>query len=64
MDVTRRQFIKITSGSITAAVAAEAAGLGADASMAQARAQTVPMKSGELVPKVCPTLPSMQTLEV
>jgi hypothetical protein len=52
MDVTRRQFIKITSGSITAAVAAEAAGLDANTNMAQARVQRGPIKSGKLVPKV------------
>ena len=54
MEVTRRQFIKITSGSLTAAVAAEAAGLGADISVAQAKAQTVPIKSGKQVPSICP----------
>jgi hypothetical protein len=64
MEVTRRQFIKITSGSITAAVAEEASGLGIDTSMAQVRAQSVPIKSGKEVPKVCPSLPSMQIMEV
>ena len=52
--VSRRQFLKITSGSIGAAVAAEAAGLGADTTEAQASASTVPLKTGKQVPSLCP----------
>ena len=54
MDVSRRQFLKITSGAIGATVAVEATGLGADTSAAQANAQKVPIKTGRQVPTLCP----------
>lgn len=53
-EVTRRQFLKISSGAIGTAVAAEAVGLGADTAAAQAKAQQVPIKTGRQVPSVCP----------
>lgn len=52
--VTRRQFLKISSGAIGSAVVAEAVGLGADTNAAQRQAQTVPIKTGKQVPSVCP----------
>jgi formate dehydrogenase major subunit len=54
MDVTRRQFLKISSGAIGTAAAAEAVSLGADTKAAQAGARQVPIKSGKQVPSVCP----------
>ncbi len=54
MKVTRRQFLKISSGAIGSAVVAEAAGLGADTSAAEKQAQSVPIKRGKQVPSVCP----------
>ncbi len=54
MEVTRRQFLKFSSGAIGTAVAAEAAGLGAATSVAQDQAQKVPIKTGRQVPSVCP----------
>ncbi len=54
MDISRRQFLKISTGAIGTAVAAEAAGLGLDTSAAQAHALDVPIKQGKQVPSVCP----------
>ena len=54
MEVSRRQFLKISSGAIGAVAAAEAAGLGANLAAAKERAQTVPIKSGKQVPSICP----------
>jgi formate dehydrogenase major subunit len=54
MEVTRRQFLKISTGAIGSAVAAEAVGLGADTSIVQRQARTVPIKTGKQVPSVCP----------
>ncbi len=54
MDVTRRQFLKISSGAIGTAVTAEAVSLGADTAAAQTKAQQVPIKTGKQVPSVCP----------
>ncbi len=54
MDFTRRQFLKISSGAIGTAAAAEAAGLGADTAEAKATAEKVPIKSGRQVPSLCP----------
>lgn len=54
MKVTRRQFLKFSSGAIGTAVAAEAVGLGVDTSAAQRQAQAVPIKTGKQVPSVCP----------
>lgn len=54
MEVTRRQFLKISTGAVGTAVAAEAVGFGFDTSTAQARALDVPIKQGKQVPSVCP----------
>ncbi len=53
-DVSRRQFLKISSGAIGTAVAAEAVCLGADIGTAKANAQKVPIKTGRQVPSICP----------
>ncbi len=54
MDITRRQFIKISAGAIGTTVAMEAAHLGADTSAAQKQAGSVSIKSGKQVPSICP----------
>ncbi len=54
MKVTRRQFLKISSGAIGTVAAAEAVGLGADTGKAREQAQKVPIKTGKQVPSVCP----------
>jgi formate dehydrogenase major subunit len=54
MKVTRRQFLKISSGAIGTVAVAEAVGLGADIGKAQEQAQKVPIKTGKQVPSVCP----------
>jgi len=54
MQVTRRQFLKISSGAIGTAVATEAVTLGADTGAAKEQAQKVPIKTGKQVPSVCP----------
>lgn len=54
MNVTRRQFIKISAGAVGAAVATEAAALGLDTGGVQTRALNVPIKTGRQVPGLCP----------
>lgn len=54
MKVTRRQFLKISSGAIGTVAAAEAVGLGADTGGVKKQAQKVPIKTGKQVPSVCP----------
>ncbi len=54
MEFTRRQFLKISSGTIGTLAAAEAVGLGADTVAAREEAQKVPIKTGKQVPSVCP----------
>jgi formate dehydrogenase major subunit len=54
MQITRRQFIKISSGAIGMVVATEAVGMGADMGAAQEQAQKVQIKTGKQVPSVCP----------
>lgn len=54
MQVTRRQFLKISSGAIGTVAAAEVAGLGADTSAVKEQAQNIPIKTGKLVPSICP----------
>ncbi|TAN41934.1 MAG: formate dehydrogenase [Nitrospirae bacterium] len=52
--VTRRQFLKVSAGTIGTAVALEAAGLGLDMAGAQERSLSMPIKKGKQVPSVCP----------
>jgi formate dehydrogenase major subunit len=54
MNVTRRQFIKISAGAIGAAVATEASALGLDTGAVQGSALSVPIKTGKQVPSICP----------
>lgn len=53
-NVNRRQFLKLSAGVVSVAVASEAAGLGLDSSTLQSGAGRVPIKKGKLVPGVCP----------
>jgi formate dehydrogenase major subunit len=54
MKVTRRQFLKFSSGAVGTTVAAEVAGLGFNMASAQAAAGKVPIKTGKQVPSICP----------
>ncbi len=54
MKVTRRQFLKISSGAIGSVAAAEAAALGADMSTAEKSSGKMPIKTGKEVPTLCP----------
>ncbi len=54
MKINRRQFLKISTGTIGSVAAAEIADLGVDTSAVQARASKVPIKTGKQVPSVCP----------
>jgi formate dehydrogenase major subunit len=53
MKVTRRQFLKFSSGAVGTTVAAEVCGLGLDSAV-QAAAGKVPVKTGRQVPSICP----------
>ncbi len=53
MKVDRRQFMKISLGTIGAAVAADA-GFGVGAAAAQGEAAKVPIKTGRQTPSLCP----------
>jgi formate dehydrogenase major subunit len=54
MEFSRRQFLKISTGTLGTVVAAEAAVLGADTSVVKEQAQKVPIKTGKQVPSICP----------
>lgn len=54
MKVTRRQFLKVSVGTIGATVASEAVSLGADVSAVQKSAHGVPIKTGKQIPSICP----------
>lgn len=54
MDATRRKFLKISAGAVSATMAVEAASLGLNVSAVQARSSTIPIKQGRQVPTVCP----------
>lgn len=54
MEFTRRQFLKISSGTIGTLAAAEAVGLGVDTAAVREEAQKVPIRTGKQVPSVCP----------
>jgi formate dehydrogenase major subunit len=53
-QLSRRQFLKISSGAIGATAAAEAVSFGVDMGAAKEQAQKVPIKSGKQVPSLCP----------
>jgi formate dehydrogenase major subunit len=54
MKVTRRQFLKISSGAIGTIVMAEATSLGVDTGALKQQALGIPIKTGKQVPSVCP----------
>lgn len=54
MEITRRQFIKVSIGAVGTVIAAEAVGLGLNMSAVQAHALGIPIKTGKQVPSVCP----------
>jgi len=54
MKVTRRQFLKISTGAVGTVAAAELVGFGLDTSVVQARALGIPIKTGKQVPSICP----------
>lgn len=54
MKVTRRQFLKISSGAIGTIAMAEATSFGVDTSALKQQALSIPIKTGKQVPSVCP----------
>jgi len=54
MKVSRRQFLKLSSGAIGTTVAAEITSIGISTAAAQSKAAMVQIKSGRQVPSVCP----------
>ncbi len=52
--MSRRQFLKLSAGSMSGVAAAELAGLGFDARPVQARTGALLIKQGKEVPSVCP----------
>jgi formate dehydrogenase major subunit len=54
VKIDRRQFIRVSLGTIGMAVAGEAAGLGLRTGSAEDRALEIPIKKGKQVPSLCP----------
>lgn len=54
MKITRRKFLKVTSGVVGGSVAAELGLLGVNTAAAAAKAGKVPIKKGRQVPSICP----------
>ena len=54
MKVTRRQFLKFSSGALGTAALADAGVLGANTAQGKEQAHTVPIKTGRQVPSLCP----------
>ena len=54
MRVTRRQFLKISTGAIGAVVVAEVGDLKLNTAAVQAQALGIPIKTGKQVPSICP----------
>lgn len=52
--VSRRQFLKLSAGAMTGAVAAEVAGLGFPTPLPRGRTPAQSIKQGKEVPSVCP----------
>lgn len=52
--ISRRQFLKLSSGAMSGVAAAEMAGFGFDAAPIRARATASQIKQGKEVPGVCP----------
>ncbi|TGU75078.1 formate dehydrogenase [Geomonas terrae] len=54
MGISRRKFLKVTSGIVGGGVAAELGILNVDTAAAAAKAGKVPIKSGRQIPSICP----------
>jgi len=54
MKLSRRKFLKVTSGVVGGGVAAELGLLGVNTAAAAAKAGKVPIKTGRQVPSICP----------
>ncbi len=54
MRVTRRQFLKISTGALGTVVVAEVGGLKLNAAAVQSQALGIPIKTGKQVPSICP----------
>ncbi len=54
MQLTRRQFLKISTGTVGTIVVTEMADLGLNTAAVQAQALNVPIKTGKQVPSICP----------
>src|SRR5215510_2941392 len=52
--LSRRQFLKLSAGTMSGVAAAEIAGLGFDTSPISARTKAQQVKQGKEVPSVCP----------
>src|SRR5215510_11676578 len=52
--LSRRQFLKLSAGTMSGVAAAEVSGFGFDAAPIRARASTQKIKQGKEVPGVCP----------
>jgi len=53
MKVNRRQFLKISLGTIGTVAATEVAGLGLDTASIKEKVLTIPIKTGKQIPSVC-----------
>jgi len=54
MQLTRRQFLKVSTGAIGTVVVAEVGGLKLNTAAVQAQALGIPIKTGKQVPSICP----------
>jgi len=54
MRLTRRQFLKVSTGAIGTVVVAEVGGLKLNTAAVQAQALGIPIKTGKQVPSICP----------
>jgi len=54
MQLTRRQFLKISTGTVGTIVVTEMVDLGLNTTAVQAQALSIPIKTGKQVPSICP----------
>ncbi len=54
MQLTRRQFLKISTGAVGTIVVTEMVDLGLNTAAVQAQALSIPIKTGKQVPSICP----------
>jgi len=54
MQLTRRQFLKISTGAVGTIIVTEMADLGLNTAAVQAQALSIPIKTGKQVPSICP----------